>query len=65
MNLDAKIEGILYWKGEAISKKKLAQILNIKEEEIISNEEIKKTYTDAMNEISKIKKQYNGIVKFG
>ena len=34
MNLDAKIEGILYWKGEAISKKKLAQILNIKEEEI-------------------------------
>ena len=30
-----------------------------------TEEEIKKTYTDAMNEISKIKKQYNGIVKFG
>jgi hypothetical protein len=29
------------------------------------NEEIKKTYTDAMDEINKIKKKYNGVVKFG
>jgi len=29
------------------------------------NEDIKKSYNDAMNEIKKIKNQYKGMVKFG
>ena len=31
MDLDAKIEGILFWKGESMNKKKLMQILNVQE----------------------------------
>lgn len=34
MNLDAQIEAILFWKGESVSKKKLATILDKTEEEI-------------------------------
>src|SRR5262245_47466386 len=34
MPLDARIESILFWKGEPISVKKLAEILAVREEEI-------------------------------
>ncbi|MEI6238125.1 MAG: SMC-Scp complex subunit ScpB [bacterium] len=34
MNLDAKIEAILFWKGEPLKKKRLAEILEKSEEEI-------------------------------
>ena len=34
MELEKKIEAILFWKGEPISIKKLAEILKVKEEEI-------------------------------
>lgn len=34
MNLDAQIEAILFWKGEAVSLKKLAAILDKTEQEI-------------------------------
>ncbi len=33
-NLEKKIEAVLFWKGEPVAIKKLAQILNVKEEEI-------------------------------
>lgn len=41
-NLDSQIEAILFWKGEPQSIKKLALILNKKEEEILSNLDILK-----------------------
>ncbi len=34
MNLEQKIEAVLFWKGEPISRKKLAEILKCKAEEI-------------------------------
>ncbi len=34
MNLEAKIESVLFWKGEPMPVKKLAKILNVSEEEI-------------------------------
>ncbi|MBA3550948.1 SMC-Scp complex subunit ScpB, partial [Patescibacteria group bacterium] len=40
MPLDAEIESILFWKGEALSIKKLASILNKTEEEIKSGLEV-------------------------
>src|SRR3989344_359737 len=40
--LDAKIEGILFWKGEPVRVKKLAQILNAPENDILSSLEILK-----------------------
>lgn len=36
MNLDAKIEAILFWKGESVSVKKLSQILDASEEDILA-----------------------------
>ena len=41
-SLDAKIEGILFWKGEPIRMKKLSQILNATESEILESLEILK-----------------------
>ena len=41
-NLDSQIEAILFWKGEPQSIKKLALILNKKEEEILANLDILK-----------------------
>ena len=40
--LDAQIEGILFWKGEPVRVKKLAQILNAPENDILSSLEILK-----------------------
>lgn len=40
--LDARIEGILFWKGEPVRVKKLSQILNATEEDILSSLEILK-----------------------
>ena len=40
--LDAQIEGILFWKGEPVRVKKLAQILNATENDILSSLEILK-----------------------
>ncbi len=40
MNLELKIEAILFWKGEPISRKKLADILKVGEPEV--NESIEK-----------------------
>ncbi|MDO8659534.1 MAG: hypothetical protein Q7K54_02935, partial [Candidatus Parcubacteria bacterium] len=34
MNLENKIEAILFWKGEPISRKKLGEILKVNIEEI-------------------------------
>lgn len=34
MNLETKIEAVLFWKGEAISKKKLGEILKVSAEEV-------------------------------
>ena len=34
MNLEQKIEGLLFWKGEPISTKKIAEILKVKEAEV-------------------------------
>lgn len=42
LSLDAKIEGILFWKGEPVRIKKLSQILNAPENEILSSLEILK-----------------------
>ena len=35
MNLESKIEAILFWKGEPISRKRLGEILKVGEGEII------------------------------
>jgi len=40
--LDAQIEGILFWKGEPVRVKKLAQILNVPENDILASLEILK-----------------------
>lgn len=40
MNLESKIEAILFWKGEPVSRKKLSEILNAGQTEI--NESIEK-----------------------
>ena len=40
--LDAKIEGILFWKGEPVRVKKLAQIISAPENDILSSLEILK-----------------------
>lgn len=40
--LDAKIEGILFWKGEPVRVKKLSQILNAEEKDILSALEVLK-----------------------
>ena len=40
--LDAQIEGILFWKGEPVRVKKLAQILSVAEKDILSSLEILK-----------------------
>lgn len=40
MNLETKIEAILFWKGEPMSKKKLGEILKVSESEI--NQSIEK-----------------------
>lgn len=40
MNLESKIEAILFWKGEPMSRKKLAEILKMEETEI--NEGVEK-----------------------
>jgi len=42
LSLDAQIEGILFWKGEPLRVKKLAQILNVAEEKISESLEILK-----------------------
>lgn len=34
MNLEAKIEAILFWKGEPLSRKRLSEILKVSKEEI-------------------------------
>src|SRR3989344_8933592 len=40
--LDAQIEGILFWKGEPVRVKKLAQILSVAENDILASLEILK-----------------------
>lgn len=40
LTLDAKIEGVLFWKGEPVRVKKLSQILNAQENEVIASLEI-------------------------
>jgi segregation and condensation protein B len=40
MNLEQKIEAVLFWKGEPMSRKKLSQILNVSENDI--NEGVEK-----------------------
>ncbi|MBM2817744.1 MAG: scpB [Parcubacteria group bacterium] len=42
LTLDAKIEGILFWKGEPVRVKKLSQILNAPENDILTALEILK-----------------------
>lgn len=42
LSLDAQIEGILFWKGEPVRVKKLAQILNAEEKDILSALEVLK-----------------------
>jgi len=47
MNLEQKIEAILFWKGEPISRKKLSEILNVDQTEIdVSLEKIKENLKD-------------------
>ena len=43
-NLESKIEAILFWKGEPVSRKKLSEILNANQTEI--NESIEKLKDD-------------------
>lgn len=42
LSLDAKIEAILFWKGESVQSKKLSQILNVEEKDIFLSLEILK-----------------------
>lgn len=42
LSLDAKIEGILFWKGEPVRIKKLSQILNAEEKDILSSLDVLK-----------------------
>lgn len=42
LSLDARIEGMLFWKGEPVRIKKLSQILNAEEKDILSSLEILK-----------------------
>mgnify|MGYP001590698220 CR=1 FL=1 len=42
LSLDAQIEGILFWKGEPVRLRKLSQVLNAAEEDILSSLEILK-----------------------
>jgi len=37
MDIEKKIEAILFWKGEPMSRKKLSEILKVKEIEIDEN----------------------------
>ena len=46
LSLDAKIEGLLFWKGEPVRVKKLSQILNAPENEILSSLQILKQKLD-------------------
>src|SRR3989344_1204202 len=47
MNLEAKIEAILFWKGEPVSRKKLAEILKVSQIDINENiEKIKENLKD-------------------
>ena len=47
MNLEQKIEAILFWKGEPISRKRLSEILNVEESEIDQGiEKIKESLKD-------------------
>lgn len=46
LSLDAKIEAILFWKGESIRVKKLSQILNTTENDILTSLEILKQKLD-------------------
>lgn len=45
--LDAQIEGILFWKGEPVRIKKLSQILNAQESEVVASLEILKQKLEA------------------
>ena len=47
MNLEQKIESVLFWKGEPMSRKKLADILDAKQTEI--NEAIEKLKENLLN----------------
>jgi segregation and condensation protein B len=47
MNLETKIEAILFWKGEPVSRKKLSEILNVGQNEI--NEGIEKLKENLQN----------------
>lgn len=42
LSLDARIEGILFWKGEPVRVKKLSQILNAEEKDILSSLDVLK-----------------------
>lgn len=46
LSLDARIEGLLFWKGEPIRVKKLSQILNAEEKDILLSLEILKQKLD-------------------
>jgi segregation and condensation protein B len=46
-NLESKIEAILFWKGEPISRKKLSEILKVENAELnVSLEKLKENLTD-------------------
>lgn len=47
LSLDAQIEGILFWKGEPVRVKKLSQILNAQESEVVASLEILKQKLEA------------------
>ena len=47
LSLDAQIEGILFWKGEPVRVKKLSQILNAEEKDILSALEVLKQKLEA------------------
>ena len=47
MDLEKKIEALLFWKGEPLKRKKLAEIFNVKNEEISEAlEKLKKVHQE-------------------
>lgn len=55
LSLDARIEGILFWKGEPARVKKLSQILNAEESDILSSLEVLKQKLEARGVILVLK----------
>jgi len=60
MNLESKIEAILFWKGESISRKKLGEILKVGQTEI--NESLEKLKESLKNRGIVLQEKDNDIV---